>query len=55
MSEDGASRVRSPIGNDYSKGIAMQRPLCPHPQKAWYKGAGDPNIAANYICAVDNK
>ncbi len=55
MSEDGASRVRSPIGNDYSKGIAMQRPLCPHPQKAWYKGGGDPNIAANYICAVDNK
>jgi hypothetical protein len=34
---------------------AMQRPLCPHPQKAWYKGGGDPNIAANYICAVDNK
>ena len=23
---------------DASKGIAMQRPLCPYPQKAWYKG-----------------
>jgi hypothetical protein len=23
---------------DASKGIAMQRPLCPYPQKAWYRG-----------------
>ena len=31
----------------------MQRPLCPYPQKAWYKGGGDPNIAGNFICAVE--
>jgi feruloyl esterase len=43
------------VGNDASKGVAMQRPLCPHPQKAWYNGGGDPNIAANYTCAVENK
>ena len=43
------------VGNDASKGIAMQRPLCPHPQKAWYKGGGDTNIAANYTCAVEHK
>ncbi|MGC2783981.1 MAG: tannase/feruloyl esterase family alpha/beta hydrolase [Roseiarcus sp.] len=43
------------VGNDASKGIAMQRPLCPHPQKAWYKGGGDPNIAGNYTCAVEGK
>ena len=36
------------VGNDASKGIAMQRPLCPHPQKAWYKGGGDPDIAAKF-------
>jgi feruloyl esterase len=43
------------VGNDASKGIAMQRPLCSHPQKAWYNGGGDPNIAGNYTCAVENK
>jgi feruloyl esterase len=43
------------VGNDASKGIAMQRPLCPHPQKAWYKGGGDPDIAANFTCAVEGK
>jgi tannase/feruloyl esterase len=36
---------------DPSKGIAMQRPLCPYPQKAWYKGEGDPNNAGNFVCA----
>ncbi len=30
----------------------MQRPLCPHPQKAWYKGGEDPNIAENVSRAV---
>jgi feruloyl esterase len=29
----------------------MQRPLCPYPQKAWYKGEGDPNDASNFVCA----
>ena len=36
---------------DPSKGIAMQRPLCAYPQKAWYKGEGDPNDASNFVCA----
>ena len=26
------------------------RPLCPHPQQAAYKGSGDTNDAANFIC-----
>ncbi len=43
------------VGNDASKGIAMQRPLCPHPQKAWFNGGGDPNIAGNFTCAVESK
>ena len=43
------------VGNDASKGIAMQRPLCSYPQKAWYTGGGDPNIAGNFICSVNNK
>jgi feruloyl esterase len=43
------------VDDDASKGIAMQRPLCPYPQRAWYKGAGDANSAANFVCAVDKK
>lgn len=43
------------VANDVAKGIAMQRPLCPYPQKAWYSGGGDPNIAGNFTCAVSDK
>jgi len=28
----------------------MTRPLCPHPQKAKYKGQGDPNQATSFTC-----
>jgi feruloyl esterase len=57
--EDGTPPSRivatSYVANDPAKGIAMQRPLCPHPQKAWYGGGGDPDIAANFACAADGK
>ncbi len=43
------------VGGDASKGIEMQRPLCPYPQRAWYKGEGDTNAAASFVCAVDKK
>jgi feruloyl esterase len=43
------------VGGDASKGIEMQRPLCPYPQRAWYKGEGDTSAAANFACAVDKK
>ena len=50
--EDGAAPSRvvatSYVGNDASKGIAMQRPLCPHPQKAWYNGGGDPKHCGQF-------
>jgi feruloyl esterase len=35
-----------------AKGIALQRPLCPYPQKAWYKGSGSTNDAGNFVCAA---
>jgi feruloyl esterase len=41
-----ASGVR---GDDRTKSIT--RPLCPYPQVAKYKGAGDPNDAASFVCA----
>lgn len=57
--EDGAAPshvvATSYVDNDASKGIAMQRPLCPYPQRAWYKGGGDPNIAANFACSLEGK
>ncbi len=40
------------VDNDQAKGIAMQRPLCPYPQQARYKGAGDQNDAGNFACAT---
>jgi feruloyl esterase len=43
------------VGGDASKGIEMHRPLCPYPQRAWYKGDGDANSAASFVCAVDKK
>jgi hypothetical protein len=43
------------VDGDASKGIEMQRPLCPYPQRAWYKGGGDANSAANFACAFDKK
>jgi hypothetical protein len=33
----------------------MQRPLCPYPQKAWYKGHGDTKDAGNFACSVEKQ
>lgn len=35
---------------DDSKKAIMTRPLCPYPQIANYKGAGDPNDYTNFVC-----
>jgi feruloyl esterase len=40
------------VGDDPSKGIAMQRPLCPYPQEAHYKGAGSTGDPANFECVT---
>lgn len=34
--------------------VKMTRPLCPYPQEAKYKGSGDTNDAANFVCASGN-
>jgi len=31
-------------------GVPMTRPLCPHPQRATYKGRGDSNKAESFAC-----
>lgn len=54
--ENGAAPARilatKYVDNAPAKGIAMQRPLCPWPQKAWYKGKGDTNDASNFVCSA---
>jgi feruloyl esterase len=38
--------------NDPKKSVVLTRPLCPYPQVAMFKGAGDMNDATNFACAV---
>ena len=40
------------VDNDAAKGVAFQRPLCPHPQVPMYKGSGDLNDAGNFSCVA---
>ena len=53
--EDGVAPVRviatKFVDGDASKGVEMQRPLCPYPESAQYKGDGDANAAANFVCS----
>jgi hypothetical protein len=39
--------------NDTPPAVAMTRPLCVFPKVAKYKGSGNPNIAANFVCVAD--
>ena len=41
--------------SNHAQGVKMTRPLCTYPQIAKYKGAGDTNDAANFVCAPGNK
>jgi feruloyl esterase len=37
---------------DEAKKPDRTQPLCPFPQEAQYKGTGDSNDAANFVCAM---
>ena len=43
------------VDGNPAKGVAMTRPLCPYPQEAHYKGAGDTNDAASFVCQIPSK
>jgi hypothetical protein len=45
--------AKTVIGTKYSsdKKVELTRPLCPYPQLAKYKGTGDTNEAANFVCS----
>lgn len=36
-------------------GVKMTRPLCAFPEVARYKGTGDTNEAANFVCSAEKK
>jgi hypothetical protein len=38
------------VDGNPAQGVAMTRPLCPYPQEARYKGTGEVNDAANFVC-----
>ncbi|HEX3145417.1 MAG TPA: tannase/feruloyl esterase family alpha/beta hydrolase [Pyrinomonadaceae bacterium] len=38
-----------------TQGVKMTRPLCAYPKVAKYKGSGDANDAANFVCAARGK
>ncbi|GKZ38000.1 hypothetical protein AbraIFM66950_009892 [Aspergillus brasiliensis] len=38
--------------DDVADGVDKQRPICPHPQLAKYKGSGDVNKAENWYCGT---
>jgi len=43
------------VDDDASKGVKFARPLCPYPQEAKYKGTGDTNDAANFVCTAGSR
>ena len=44
--------IASKFSGEDRQHATMTRPLCPYPQAAKYKGSGDPNDAANFVCAT---
>jgi hypothetical protein len=43
------------VAGDREKGVQMTRPLCPYPEEAVYKGTGDTNSAASFVCQNRHK
>jgi len=41
---------KSILGTGTNAGAPMTRPLCPYPQVATFKGSGDTNSAASFVC-----
>ncbi|WP_296594871.1 tannase/feruloyl esterase family alpha/beta hydrolase [Phenylobacterium sp.] len=40
------------VENAPAKGVAMQRPLCAYPARAWRRGDGDATDAASFVCSI---
>ena len=44
--------VASKFADESEHETTMTRPLCPYPQYSKYRGSGDPNSAASFVCAT---
>jgi len=44
--------IATKFSTDGSSDIEMQRPICPYPQKAVYRGVGSTRTASNFHCAA---
>lgn len=42
------------VNDNPADGVAFTRPMCPYPQHAVYRGAGDTTDAANFVCVTDD-
>jgi len=40
---------------DTPPAVQMTRPLCVYPKVARYKGSGDSNVDANFVCVTDER
>jgi hypothetical protein len=47
--------ITSKYAGDDKQHATMTRPLCSYPQAAKYKGSGDTNDAANFVCEAEKK
>lgn len=43
------------VNDKPASGVAFTRPLCPYPEVARYRGAGDATNAANFVCVRDER
>ena len=43
------------VKDDPKQGVAMQRPVCPYPQEAEYKGRGSTTDAGNFACVNETR
>jgi feruloyl esterase len=41
------------VNDNPAMGVAFTRPICPYPQLPGYRGTGDTNDAASFICRRD--
>jgi feruloyl esterase len=48
--EKGKAPDQIPASHLTAGKVDKTRPLCPYPQVATYKGSGDTNDAANFVC-----
>ena len=50
-----ASVIATKFADPEKRDVKMMRPLCPYPQAAIFKGAGDPNQATNFVCKIEKQ